>query len=118
MPLKHIKRLLIGPARPVAREEALKVFKRDRYVCQYCGLDGLHSFENWLILTVDFVHPRARGGPRHVENLVTACQPCNLLKGKHVYATFEQAKKHVLAKREEWRHFYEEQVKSARASAA
>ena len=118
MPLKHIKRLLIGPARPVAREEALKVFKRDRYVCQYCGLDGLHSFENWLILTVDFIHPRARGGPRHVENLVTACQPCNLMKGKRVYATFEEAKKHVVAKREEWRRFFEEQIKAVNASAA
>jgi len=118
MPLKHIKRLLIGPARPVAREEAMKVFKRDRYVCQYCGLDGLHSYEHWLILTVDFIHPRVRGGSRSMENLVTACQPCNLLKGKRVNATFEEAKKHVLAKREEWRRFYEDQVKSVRDAAA
>jgi 5-methylcytosine-specific restriction endonuclease McrA len=118
MALKHIKRLLIGPARPVTREEAMKVFKRDHYVCQYCGLDGLHSFENWLILTVDFIHPRVRGGARSMDNLVTACQPCNLVKGKYVYSTFEHAKKHVLAKREEWHKFYESQVKSVRSSAA
>ena len=117
MSLKHIKRLLIGPARPVTREGALKVFKRDRYVCRYCGLDGLQSFDNWLTLTVDFVHLRARGGPRHAENLVTACQPFNLMKGKRVYAIFEEAKKHVLSKREGWRQFFEEQFKSAGAAA-
>ena len=117
MSLKHIKRLLIGPARPVASEEALKVFRRDRYVCQYCGPDGLHSFENWLTLTVDFAHPRAGGGFPRVESLVTACQPCNLMKGKRVYATFEEAKEHVLSKREEWRQFFEEQLKSAPAAA-
>ena len=118
MALKHIKRLLIGPTRPVTREEAMKVFKRDHYVCQYCGLDGSHSFENWLILTIDFIHPRIRGGSRGMDNLVTACQPCNLVKGKRVYPTLEEAKKHVLAKREEWRQFYESQTKSGRTSAA
>jgi len=48
-----------------------------------------------------------------MENLVTACQPCNLLKGKRTYASFEEAKKHVLAKREEWQHVFHEQVKSS-----
>ena len=117
MALKQIQRFLFGVPR-LPREEAMKVFKRDHFRCQYCGLDGLHRFENWLILTVDHVHPHARGGGRHMENLVTACQPCNLLKGKRVYASFEDAKKHVLAKREEWQHIFQSQVKAASAATA
>ena len=118
MPLKQIKKFFSGPAPRLSREEAMLVFKRDRFRCVYCGLDGLHSFENWLILTVDHIYPHAKGGSRRLDNLVTACQPCNLLKGHRVYASFEEAKKHVLAKREEWRHVFQEQVKTSGAHAA
>lgn len=117
MPIKQIKRFLFGAPR-MSREDAMKVFKRDHYTCQYCGLDGLHKFENWLVLTVDHVHPHARGGGRHMENLVTACQPCNLLKGKHEYATFEAAKAHVLARREKWHQTFQAQVKVSAPAAA
>jgi len=34
-----------------------------------------------------------------MDNLVTACQPCNLLKGKRVYKSLQEAKEYVLAKR-------------------
>lgn len=113
MPIKQISKFFSGPAPRLTREEAMKVFKRDHFKCQYCGLDGLHRFENWLILTIDHVHPHARGGARSMTNLVTACQPCNLLKGHRTYGSFEEAKKHVLAKREEWRHVFHEQVRTS-----
>ena len=113
MPLKRITRFLFGTPARLTREEAMKVFKRDHFKCQYCGLDGLHSYENWLVMTIDHIHPHARGGSRSMDNLVTACQPCNVLKGKREHASFEDAKKHVLAKREEWRKEYHEQVKAA-----
>jgi 5-methylcytosine-specific restriction endonuclease McrA len=113
MPLKHITRFLFGTPARLTREEAMKVFKRDHFKCQYCGLDGLHRYENWLVMTIDHVHPHARGGGRIMDNLVTACQPCNVLKGKHEYASFEDAKKHVLVKREEWRQQFHDQVKAA-----
>jgi len=116
MPIKQIKRFLFGAPR-MSREDATKVFKRDYFKCQYCGLDGLHKFENWLVLTVDHIHPHARGGGRHMENLVTACQPCNLLKGKREYASFEAAKAHVLASREEWHQRFQVQVKASGAAA-
>ena len=49
------------------------VFLRDRFHCQYCGsLDDL---------TFDHLVPRSRGGRTTWENVVTACSPCNLLKG-------------------------------------
>ena len=48
-------------------------------------------------------------------NLVTACQPCNLIKGRREYSTFEAAKRHVLAKRAAWQKSYESQVRAASA---
>ena len=102
MRLHYLKRVF-SSGRDISREEAMKVFRRDRFTCQYCGLDGSRSFENWLILTIDYVHPRAKGGSRKMENLVAACRPCNLMKGTRVFASVEDARKHVLAKREEWR---------------
>jgi 5-methylcytosine-specific restriction endonuclease McrA len=47
-----------------------------------------------------------------MNNLVTACQPCNLIKGKRIYKSLQEAKEYVLTKREEWRHVFQEQVKA------
>ena len=112
MPLKHLKKLFVGPAPKISREDAMKVFRRDHFKCQYCGLDGKHHFENWLVLTIDHVHPHAHGGSRKMDNLVTACRPCNLMKGRHLFPSLEEAKKYVHAKREEWRNLYKEQTHS------
>lgn len=111
MALHAIRRLFgIGRTSRVATPEAIKIFERDNYQCRYCGLDGRTSFENWLILTVDFVHPRAHGGAKHGENLVTACQPCNTIKGLHSFKSFEDARAYVLKRRAEWKSTYESQA--------
>ena len=112
MAFKRLKALLRGPSLRLSRGDAMKIFRRDHFKCQYCGLDGLARFENWLILTVDHLHPAARGGPRRMDNLLTACQPCNVLKGKHVFTSREEAQQFVLARRAEWRHLYEVQRKT------
>jgi 5-methylcytosine-specific restriction endonuclease McrA len=106
MAFKRLKALLRGPSMRLSRADAMKIFRRDHFKCQYCGLDGLARFENWLVLTVDHLHPAARGGSRRMDNLVTACQPCNRLKGKHVFASRKEAQEYVLARREEWRRLY------------
>ncbi|MTI20366.1 HNH endonuclease [Fulvivirga sp. RKSG066] len=49
------------------------VFKRDAFVCQYCGTTK--------DLTLDHVTPRSRGGRSSWNNLVTACKRCNTQKG-------------------------------------
>jgi len=118
MPFKRLTKFFAGPAPHLSREDAMKIFTRDHFKCQYCGLDGLHNFENWLVLTVDHIHPHAKGGGRHMDNLATACQPCNLIKGKRVFKTVEEAKAFVQAKREEWRTFFHEQVKTGAAAHA
>ncbi|MGH9744859.1 MAG: HNH endonuclease [Candidatus Acidiferrales bacterium] len=86
--------------RPVTREEGLRILERDGYRCQYCGLDGMASFENALAMSVDFVVPRARKGKKDDRNLVACCRSCNMIKGTKVYRSFDEAKSYVLARRE------------------
>jgi len=86
--------------RPVTKEEGLRILERDQYRCQYCGLDGMASFENALAMSVDFVVPRARKGKKDDRNLVACCRSCNLIKGTRVYRSFDEAKAYVLARRE------------------
>lgn len=50
------------------------VFERDDYTCTYCKARGGR-------LECDHVHPLSRGGSNEMENLTTACQPCN--RSKH-----------------------------------
>jgi HNH endonuclease len=87
--------------RPVTREEGLRILERDGYRCQYCGLDGMANFENALAMSVDFVVPRARKGKKDDRNLVACCRSCNMIKGKRVYRSFDEAKAYVLARRGE-----------------
>jgi 5-methylcytosine-specific restriction endonuclease McrA len=115
MKLKLLRDLLRGPDLGLSRRDAIKIFQRDHFKCQYCDLNGLERFENWLILTVDHLHPAARGGSRRMDNLLTACQPCNVLKGKHVFKSREEARTYVLARRDEWRKLYEAHRKGSRA---
>jgi 5-methylcytosine-specific restriction endonuclease McrA len=92
---------------PVSQAEGLKILERDQYCCRYCGLDGKASFENALVMSVDFVVPRARKGKKDPANLVACCRPCNTIKGTRVYKSFEDARKYVLDRREEMRRSWE-----------
>jgi 5-methylcytosine-specific restriction endonuclease McrA len=94
--------------RPVTKREGLEILKRDQYRCQYCGLDGLASFENGLAMSVDFVVPRARKGKKDPSNLVACCRPCNMIKGTRTYRSFAEAKEYVLKRRKQLRQAWEE----------
>jgi HNH endonuclease len=103
---------------PVTREEGRKILERDNHVCQYCGLDGRASFENALVMRVDFVVPRARKGKKDPSNLVACCTPCNTIKGTRVYASFDEAKAFVLAQRDQLRKSWESKIARPLAKAA
>jgi 5-methylcytosine-specific restriction endonuclease McrA len=60
------------------------VFRRDKYKCMYCGCTGTAK-----TLTMDHVVPRSKGGTHTWDNVVTACERCNSLKGDR---TPEEAK--------------------------
>lgn len=102
----------------VTLQEGLKILERDDYRCQYCGLDGRASFENALVMSVDFVVPRARKGKKDPRNLVACCRPCNAIKGKRVYANLEEAKAFVLKNREELRKAWESKTARPLAKSA
>ncbi|MFC2036280.1 HNH endonuclease [Chloroflexota bacterium] len=75
-PLPSVIRLatLIRRPRQLRRKfTRLEVFRRDQYICQYCGKETRQ-------LTLDHVIPRYRDGQHTWENVVSACVPCNRLK--------------------------------------
>ena len=116
MPLNLVSLSLVDS--PVTLEEGRKILERDNYVCRYCGLDGRASFENALVMRVDFVIPRARKGKKNPDNLVACCGPCNTIKGTKVYASFEDAKAQVLARREDLRKAWQDKTAHPKAKAA
>lgn len=70
------------------------VFERDNYICVYCcrklsqwvkGIGGLH-YDPSCEPTLDHILPKSQGGKFTQDNLVTACQDCNVKKG----STYEQ----------------------------
>lgn len=87
-PCPSVIRLVEMVRRPRPRVKLTKreILRRDNYSCQYCG-------QKAAILTVDHVIPRHMGGEYTWENLVTACQACNLRKGGR---TLEQAHMRLL----------------------
>jgi 5-methylcytosine-specific restriction endonuclease McrA len=105
-------------AKPLTRDEGLKILERDRYQCQYCGLDGLAEFENSLVMSVDFLVPRAHKGRKDDSNLVAACRPCNLVKGRRVFNNLSEARAYVLQRRAELRKEWEERVVRLRTRSA
>lgn len=77
LPLPAVIRLLQYIKRSYCKGIAFSkknVFKRDNYTCQYCGKMGPD-------LTIDHIIPRSLGGKTSWENVVVACQACNVRKG-------------------------------------
>jgi 5-methylcytosine-specific restriction endonuclease McrA len=101
---------LMPLAKPLTSEEGHRILERDRYRCQYCGLDGMANFENSLVMSVDFILPRARKGTKNLDNLIAACRACNLIKGHRPFRNFEEAKTYVLQRRLELRKEWETKV--------
>jgi 5-methylcytosine-specific restriction endonuclease McrA len=66
--------LMVHRPRPVLKLSRREVFRRDGYICQYCG-------KHTLDLTIDHVKPRHLGGPHLWTNVVAACAQCNHRKG-------------------------------------
>jgi hypothetical protein len=58
--------------KPLSKRLRFDVFKRDNFACQYCG-----ATPPKVVLEVDHVDPVALGGEDEIDNLVTACFPCN-----------------------------------------
>ena len=73
----HVIRLLnyVRVPRAIQRKISRRaLFARDGWRCAYCGTTNGR-------LTLDHIVPRSKGGESIWENVVTACAPCNLMKG-------------------------------------
>lgn len=57
---------------PIGKSLRFEVFARDSFTCQYCGRRPPD-----VILEVDHIHPRSKGGDDDHVNLVTSCYDCN-----------------------------------------
>lgn len=98
--------------RPLSKRTRFEVFKRDGFVCVYCG-----AHPPAIVLHVDHVHPVAEGGTNDVDNLVTACEPCNLGKGAKLLSSAPPSlsdRAADLAEREEQIRGYEEVLRARR----
>jgi len=76
LPLPAVIRLLQYIKRSYRKGLAFSkknVLKRDNYTCQYCGKIGPD-------LTIDHILPRSLGGKTSWDNVVVACQECNVRK--------------------------------------
>ncbi|ORA02135.1 HNH endonuclease [Mycolicibacterium bacteremicum] len=72
------------------------MYARDNWTCQYCGRVFVPEADNlsgryapWhrlpadvdvVYLEIDHIHPRALGGTNELDNLQSACTPCNKRK--------------------------------------
>jgi hypothetical protein len=62
---------------PLSAQLRFSVLQRDGFRCRYCGRT---SREPGVVLHVDHVVPLAAGGATTEDNLLTACEECNLGK--------------------------------------
>ena len=62
---------------PLPAQLRFSVLQRDGFRCRYCGRT---SREPGVVLHVDHVVPLAAGGATTEDNLLTACEECNLGK--------------------------------------
>ena len=62
--------------KPISKKTRFEIFKRDGFKCMYCG-----AHPPAVLLHIDHIKPVADGGKNDIDNLITACEPCNLGKG-------------------------------------
>lgn len=58
--------------KPISKRLRFEIFKRDRFSCQYCGLQPPQT-----TLEIDHVIAVANGGDNSEANLLTSCIDCN-----------------------------------------
>lgn len=65
----------------IGKSLRFQIFARDGFVCQYCGQRPPD-----VVLELDHIHPRSKGGDDDPINLVTSCWDCNRGKRDKILA--------------------------------
>lgn len=76
----------LSKRKPISKRVRFEVFKRDGFVCQYCGA---HPPD--VLLELDHIVPVAENGTSDESNLVTSCFDCNRGKGATSLLTVPQS---------------------------
>lgn len=100
----------------ISKKTRFDVFKRDDFKCQYCG-----AHPPGVLLQIDHIRAVADGGGNDIDNLVTACEPCNAGKGARALTAVPQtlaAKAAAVAEREEQLRGYSEILEAKRERLA
>ena len=71
----------IRPKSDKTRADRFSILERDGFRCRYCGRTAR---EDGVKLHVDHIYPLSKGGASTEDNLITACQECNLGKNDRV----------------------------------
>ncbi|HUW43916.1 MAG TPA: HNH endonuclease [Bacillota bacterium] len=78
-----------------------EIFKRDNFICQYCGRNPK---EDKCKLVIEHKIPRNKGGKDTFENLLTSCEECNYGKSDTLLEKHEFQKRiQKLSKKKEER---------------
>jgi HNH endonuclease len=72
-------------------EVILRVHRRNKFTCVYCGYQGCNR-DAFRLLTIDHIVPKLKDGTDKEENLVTVCRPCNHYKGRNHFLSVPHAK--------------------------
>lgn len=67
----------------IGKSLRFKIFSQDGFTCRYCGRRPPD-----VVLEVDHLHPRSKGGTDDEINLLTSCFDCNRGKRDRVIADF------------------------------
>lgn len=58
----------------LGQAKRFEVLERDNFTCQYCGRNVR---DHKVVLAIDHVNPKKRGGSDSIDNLITTCVDCN-----------------------------------------
>jgi 5-methylcytosine-specific restriction endonuclease McrA len=89
----------------VNNNKKIKIFARDKFKCNYCGVEGVYFVrgkflrrgkmskrgtvqvftKDLKLLTIDHIIPKVEDGTDACYNLQTLCYDCNVKKGGKLY---------------------------------
>lgn len=85
-----------GQRIPISMEEKAFIFERDKNKCRYCERSVFPiNGKRYPYRTVDHILPVIAGGTNDRENLVTACDRCNLMTNCRVFASFDEKREWI-----------------------
>lgn len=95
-------------AKKMGNKKRFQVFQRDEFTCQYCG-----QKPPTVVLEVDHIIAKSKGGKDDIDNLITSCFECNRGKSnidlKAVPQKIKENLENIKERRKQLNEFYKYQ---------